>query len=127
MTRFLWVCLGGAVGTGARYGLSTWTAKRFGPLFPWGTLAVNVIGSFLIGAVMQVGLVTGRLSPDARIVLATGVLGGFTTYSSFNYETVRYFQESAWFLGTLNLAAMVLTCLAAGFGGVALARWLGAN
>jgi fluoride exporter len=127
MTRFLWVCLGGAVGTGARYGLSTWTARRFGPLFPWGTLAVNVIGSFLIGAVMQVGVATGRLSPDLRVVLATGVLGGFTTYSSFNYETVRYFQESAWLLGALNLALMVVGCLAAGFAGIAVARGLGAN
>ena len=127
MVRFLWICFGGAVGTGARYALSTWTAKRFGPLFPWGTLAVNVIGSFLIVAVMQVGLATGRLSPDVRIVLATGVLGGFTTYSSFNYETVRYFQESAWLLGAANLAAMVLSCLAAGFAGVAVARWLGAS
>jgi len=127
MARFLWVCLGGAVGTGARYGLSTWTARRFGPLFPYGTLAVNVIGSFLISAVMQVGLATGRLSPDLRIILATGVLGGFTTYSSFNYETVRYFQEPAWLLGALNLAAMVLSCLAAGVAGIAVARWLGAN
>ena len=122
MARFLWVCLGGALGTGARYGLSTWTAKRFGPLFPWGTLTVNVIGSFLIGAVMHAGL-AGRLSPETRVVLATGVLGGFTTYSSFNYETVRYFQESAWLLGALNLSLMVVGCLGAGIAGIAAARW----
>ena len=71
---------------------------------------MNVIGSFLIGAVMQVGLATGRLSPDVRIVLASGVLGGFTTYSSFNYETIRYFQESAWLM-VLNVGVMVVGCL----------------
>jgi CrcB protein len=71
---------------------------------------------------MHAGL-AGRLSPETRVVLATGVLGGFTTYSSFNYETVRYFQESAWLLGALNLSLMVAGCLGAGIAGVAAARW----
>jgi CrcB protein len=87
MVRFLWICLGGAIGTGARYLLSGWVARQFGSSFPYGTLAVNLVGSLLIGAVMHLALATAQLSPDLRVVIAVGVLGGFTTYSGFNYET----------------------------------------
>jgi CrcB protein len=124
MARFLWVCVGGAIGTGARYLLSGWALNRFGALFPYGTLVVNVIGSFFIGAIMQVALTTELLPPAARLILTMGVLGGFTTYSSFNYETIRYLQEGAWLLGTLNVFVMVAACLVAGMAGLASARWL---
>ncbi|HET9315661.1 MAG TPA: CrcB family protein, partial [Vicinamibacteria bacterium] len=87
MGRFLLVCLGGAVGTGARYLVSMAALRLLGAGFPYGTLTVNVLGSFLLGAIMHVGVTTTLLSPTARLVLATGVMGGFTTYSSFNYET----------------------------------------
>ena len=127
MVRFLWICLGGAIGTGARYLISGWALKRFGTSFPYGTLAVNLIGSFLIGAIMQVALTTALLPPTARLVLAVGVLGGFTTYSSFNYETIHYFQEGAWLVGFLNILIMVAACLAAGVAGLASARWLVGN
>ncbi len=80
MSRLLWICLGGAVGSGARYLVSTWVLAALGPAFPWGTLAVNAIGSFLLGALMHVGLSTDLLSPTLRIALSTGVLGGFTTF-----------------------------------------------
>jgi CrcB protein len=123
MSRFLWICLGGAVGTGARYLLSGWTLRRFGSLFPWGTLLANLIGCFLISAVMVVGLRTELFSPSVRLVLTMGVLGGFTTYSSFNYETISYFQEGAWLMGFSNLAVVVLGCLAAGVAGLASAQW----
>jgi CrcB protein len=121
MARFLLVCAGGAVGTGARYLLSTWLLRFAGPAFPWGTLAVNVLGCFLLGAVMEVGITTDLLSPTTRLTLATGVLGGFTTYSSFNYETLRYLQEDNWLLALANLAATVLICLLAGV----LGTWAG--
>lgn len=124
MIRFLWICLGGAIGTGARYLISGWTLKRFGTSFPYGTLAVNLIGSFLIGAIMQVALTTALLSPTLRLILVVGVMGGFTTYSSFSYETVHYFQEGAWLLGFLNILIMVAACLAAGVAGLGSARWL---
>lgn len=127
MVRFLWICLGGAIGTGARYLISGWALKRFGTSFPYGTLAVNLIGSFLIGAIMQVALTTALLPPTGRLVLAVGVLGGFTTYSSFNYETIHYFQEGAWLMGFLNILIMVAACLAAGVAGLASARWLVGN
>jgi CrcB protein len=114
MARFFWICLGGAIGTGARYLLSGWLQRATGAGFPWGTLAVNLIGSFLLGLVMQVSLTTDLISPTLRLAIATGVLGGFTTYSSFNYETLRLFQEDAWLLGLANLGVTVVACLLAG-------------
>jgi CrcB protein len=126
MGRLVLISLGGALGTAARYLLSGWLLRVLGPAFPYGTLAVNVIGSFLLGALMHVGLQTALLSPTARLVLGTGVLGGFTTYSTFNYETLQYLQEGAWGLAGLNVAATLLVCVAAGALGVAAARfWVG--
>jgi CrcB protein len=124
MARFLWICLGGAVGTGARYLLSGWLARLAGPGFPYGTLAVNVIGSFLLGLLMQVSLSTDALSPTLRLTLTTGVMGGFTTYSTFNYETLRLLQEGSWPLGVANLGITVLSCLATGLLGVFAGRAL---
>lgn len=122
MARFFWVCLGGAVGTGARYLLSGWTLASFGGSFPYGTLAVNVSGSFLLGALMHLSLATALVSPALRSVLAIGLMGGFTTYSTFNYETLEYFREGAWLLGMANAGATVIGCLVAGALGLALAR-----
>jgi len=127
MVNFLWICLGGAIGTGARYLLSGWALRLFGSAFPYGTLTVNVVASFLIGVIMYLGLTANVLSPTLRIVLTTGVMGGFTTYSSFNYETVQYFQEGIWLMGVWNILVMVLSCLIAGFIGLWGARWLFGN
>jgi CrcB protein len=113
MTRFLWICLGGAAGTGARYLMSGWV-QRLGGTFPYGTLAVNVLGSFLLGVIMRVALTTELLSPTPRLALTVGVLGGFTTYSTFNYETLQYFQDGAWLFAFLNILTTVLGCLIAG-------------
>ena len=124
MARFFWVCLGGAVGTGARYAISGWAARRLGAAFPYGTLLVNVVGSYLISLIMQLALVSETVPPDLRVVLTVGVMGGFTTYSTFNYETLAYFREGAWAMGSLNALGMVAACLAAGLAGVASARLL---
>lgn len=121
-TRLFLVCLGGAVGTGARYLVSGWALAVLGPAFPYGTLAVNVIGSLLLGIIMQLGLTTDLLSPTLRLTLATGVMGGFTTYSTFNYETLRYLEEGAWPRAALNVGVTLVTCLLAGIAGVAVAR-----
>lgn len=122
MIRFLLICLGGAAGTGARYLLATWMARVTGSGFPFGTLLVNVIGSFVLAVVMHVSLSTEWISSDARLILATGVLGGFTTYSTFNYETLVLFRDGAWGLALANLAATLLGCLAAAALGIAAAR-----
>ena len=95
----------------------------FGVSFPYATLIVNAVGSFLLGAIMHVGLTTTLLSPTARLVLATGVMGGFTTYSTFNYETTQYLREGALALALGNVAATLLLCLVAGALGLAVARW----
>ena len=124
MTRFLWICAGGAAGTGARYLLSTWALTAIGPTFPFGTLAVNLIGSFGMGLLVPVGHASPMLSPTTRLALTTGVLGGFTTYSAFNQETVRYIEDGAWRFALGNVALTLLLCLAAGFAGMALGRSL---
>jgi CrcB protein len=121
--RFLVVCLAGAAGTGARFLVTTGMLRWFGPAFPSGTFGVNVVGSCLLGLVMELAL-HGAIAPDLRVVLAAGVMGGFTTYSSFNYEALAYFQRGAWALGRGYLLATVVGCLAAGALGVAGARWL---
>jgi len=124
MARFLWICLGGAVGTGARYLLSGWVLRLTGPGFPYGTLAVNVVGSFLLCLLMQIGLSAEAIPPTLRLVLATGVLGGFTTYSAFNYETLRLLQEDTWLLGLANLGVMLASCLVAGYLGFVVGKLL---
>jgi CrcB protein len=124
MSRFLWICLGGAAGTGARYLLSGWLLRTLGPGFPWGTLAVNVIGSFLLGLLMHIALATALLSPTLRLTLTTGVMGGFTTYSTFNYETLQYLQRNEWLAAGTNVATTLLVCLAVGALGVLTGRLL---
>ena len=124
MSRFFWICAAGAVGTGARYLISGWALAALGAGFPYGTLAVNVVGSFLMGIVMQVGLATPILSPTLRMTLATGFIGGFTTYSTFNFETIRLVQTGAWKLAVGNVAITLVTCFTAGLAGIALGRSL---
>lgn len=122
MIRFLLICLGGAIGTGARYLTAVWAATAFGTAFPVGTLLVNIAGSFLLGFIAHIGTATELLSPTMRLALTTGVLGGFTTYSSFNYETTAFFRGGAWLYGSLNVVATVLACLVAGLLGLGLGR-----
>ncbi|HSQ00419.1 MAG TPA: fluoride efflux transporter CrcB [Candidatus Dormibacteraeota bacterium] len=122
--RLFWICLGGAFGSGARYLISGWVLDYLGPAFPSGTLAVNAIGSFLLGALMFLGVEAGMLSPTLRLALTTGVMGGFTTYSTFSYETMRYLQDGSWALALVNVAVTVVGCLVACLLGWGLAQWL---
>jgi CrcB protein len=124
MNRLLLVCLGGAAGSGARYLLATWVTAKAGGGFPFGTLAVNVIGSFAMGFLAKYAA-AHETSETTRIFLATGVLGGFTTYSAFNEETLRFVQLGAWGPAAMNVGATVAACLAAGFAGFAAARAAG--
>jgi CrcB protein len=82
------------------------------------------VGAFLIGLVMHVGLSSSLLSPTLRLFLTTGVMGGLTTYSAFNYETLALLREGSWELGLANVAVTVLGCLAAGVAGLAAGRAL---
>jgi CrcB protein len=83
---------------------------------------VNALGSFLIGLLMHVGLETTLISPTARLFLTTGVMGGLTTYSTFNYETLQLASEGDWHLAATNVAATVVVCLAAGVLGLSAGR-----
>jgi len=122
---FFMVCLGGTVGTAARYLLGVSVQAAFGPSFPVGTLAVNLIGSFLVSLVMYLGVDKGLIATPTRIVLCTGVLGGFTTYSSFNFETMRLWQQGSIGLGLLNLGLTVAGCLVMGALGLLAGHLLG--
>lgn len=111
MKLFLWVCAGGAAGSGARYLIAVWSVDRFGKGFPWGTLAVNIVGCLLLGVLMRIGEKSAWLSPTLLVALTTGVLGGFTTYSSFNFEVYRQLEA-----GHVRTAlAYVLLTLGGGF------------
>jgi len=115
----LLLMLGGAVGTYARYSLSRWfNAQPWGQTFPYGTLVVNVSGSFLLGVVYV--LFMNRLPPDARdwyLLFGTGFCGGYTTFSTFELETFQLVRNGSWGLALLNVGGSV----AAGFVGVFLA------
>jgi CrcB protein len=120
--RLFCVCIGGAIGSGARYLVSTWMLATFGPAFPYGTLTVNIAGSFVLAALMQIATMTDRIPPTAFLMLTTGVLGGFTTYSAFSYESFRYLQEGAWALAASYIVTTVVGCLAACAAGIMAAR-----
>jgi CrcB protein len=122
MSLFLLVCLAGAIGTGARYWIALEAPRLLGGAFPYATLIVNTAGSFLLGAISYVGLATSLMSPEVRLVLGVGLMGGFTTYSSFNHETLDYLRTGAYALAGLNVLATVLLCLLSGALGLAAAR-----
>ena len=123
MERFLWICFGGAAGTGARYLVALWAAQRFGSTFPFGTLIVNVVGCFAIAAFMHAALALSW-SATARSAITIGFIGGLTTYSSFNYETSRLFEEGARGAAALNATATIFGAFAAGWLGMLSARLL---
>lgn len=116
----LLVMLGGAAGTLARYLANVWLAHLFGPTLPYATFSVNVLGSFLLAVLSELGAGHGILGVDLRLVLGTGVIGGFTTYSSFNMETLRMAEQGELGRAASYVALTVVTCLAAG----ALGLWL---
>ncbi len=123
MGRALLICLAGALGTGARYGAALASVRLFGAGIPWGTLFVNVVGSFLLAAIAVLGAQSGGLSPTAKLVFGTGFCGGFTTYSAFNQETFTYLQDGAVGRAALYVVGTVAVCLLAGLAGWGLASW----
>lgn len=118
--KVLIVFVGSGVGGALRFLLSGWLTARFGP-FPYGTITVNVLGSFLIALILQLGAGPAALNSEVRLALTTGVLGGFTTYSTFNAESLALFQRGAVLDGVLNVTVTVAGCLVAGVLGL----WLG--
>ncbi|MGH7317025.1 MAG: fluoride efflux transporter CrcB [Candidatus Rokuibacteriota bacterium] len=119
--HFALVCLGGAVGTGARYLLGGLAIRWLGADFPHGTLLVNLIGSLLIGLVQELGAALA-IPEGVRVVVAVGVLGGFTTYSAFAYESLRLAGEGAWGAAVLYVGLTTMLCLGACLLGIAAGR-----
>ncbi len=111
MKNLLLVCCGGAAGSGLRYLVGVWAARALGAGFPSGTLIVNVLGAFAIAVVMGLGLAEGA---SLRLFIVTGVLGGFTTYSSFNHEVLRLYGDGAVGAAALYVAVTLIGCLLAG-------------
>ncbi|MBM3880888.1 MAG: fluoride efflux transporter CrcB [Verrucomicrobia bacterium] len=115
MRDYLWVGLGGALGSIGRFWLSGWAASRFGETFPWGTLLVNLSGSFVIGLLATLTAPEGRwwVTPSTRQFIMIGVLGGYTTFSSFSLQTLTLAQEGEWGRAGVYVLASVGLCLAA--------------
>ncbi|MBL7686012.1 MAG: fluoride efflux transporter CrcB [Deltaproteobacteria bacterium] len=113
MTQFLLVCMGGALGSGLRFLVSKAIQSLLGLSFPYGTLTVNVLGSFFMSLIISYLLSVSTFSDSLRIFLTVGVLGGFTTYSSFNQEIFYYFQREEWKLFFLYSLSTFFLCLLA--------------
>jgi fluoride exporter len=109
----MWVALGSAIGGVARYWCSGLIARMMGETFPWGTLIVNVVGSFLIGLIATVSGTDGRfiVPAEARQFLMIGILGGFTTFSSFSLQTLTLARDGQWLLVGANIVGSVVLCL----------------
>jgi len=119
MSLYLWITLGSGLGGLARYALSGLVAQQFGETFPWGTLIVNVSGSFVIGLFSTLTDPDGRLpvGGTTRQFVMTGVLGGFTTFSSFSLQTLSLARDGEWLRAGGNIVGSVILCL--------FAVWLG--
>ncbi len=122
------VASGGALGAASRYAVVVFCAQVLGSSFPWGTLAVNVVGSLLMGVMFKWFLVSGELSENLRLFLTTGFLGGFTTFSAFSLDAVGLVQQSAYSLSLLYvMASVIASVLALWFGFIVfdlLSSWL---
>ncbi|HEX2113865.1 MAG TPA: fluoride efflux transporter CrcB [Alphaproteobacteria bacterium] len=122
MTPVLAVALGGALGSVARYLVVAQMARWLGPAFPWGTLAVNVIGGLAIGLMAEAMALKWPVSPETRLFLITGILGGFTTFSAFSLEVVALVERSAFGAALAYVVASVVLSVGAVFAGFALVR-----
>ena len=118
MMNIVFVGLGGFIGASTRYLISLYASKLFTSKIPIGTLTVNVLGSLIIGIVMELTLKTSLISPHMKLFLTTGFLGGLTTFSTFSYETMELIEKGELLLAIFNIALNLLLSL----GGAILGR-----
>lgn len=120
MLKMLYVGIGGFIGSVLRYIIAIYSTKFFGGQLPYGTLLVNVTGGIMIGIIMNLSLMTNNMSPEFRLFCTTGVMGGFTTFSAFSYETINLFNTSNYILAVINIGLNVFLSL----GGVLLGQYI---
>lgn len=113
MIDFLLISAGAVFGANARYWLGTWAAQKWGSIFPFGTLLINVTGSFLLGLFMTLATERFLLDPRWRLLVAVGFLGAYTTFSTFTYESFNLIFKGQWLPGLINLLGSSLLGLAA--------------
>ena len=124
MKDFLAISLAAVAGANLRYLLSRLAAKQFGPVFPYGTLLINVVGSFIVGFSLVWTTQRALVDPRWRLLVVVGFCGSFTTFSSYAFETMAYFEQGQWSLMLANILTNNILCLGAVLGGMALARVL---
>ena len=124
MERFILICVGGAIGTALRYLTVGAVVRWLGVEFPYGTLIVNVVGSFLIGLIQEFALTSALIPEPTRLFLTVGIMGGLTTYSSFSYDTLHLMQTGAWGYAWVYVLVTTAVCLGVCLLGIALGRAL---
>jgi fluoride exporter len=117
MGKYLFIGLGGAIGSVCRYGLSSFIYRILGDRFPYGTMTVNILGCFAIGLLMMLFDERWLVQPNVRLFLTVGILGGFTTFSTFSYETIEIFRGGNISFGLLNMLGSIVLCLGATWAG----------
>jgi fluoride exporter len=120
--NFVVVALGAIFGANLRYIVSRYAAKVLGPVFPYGTLLINVVGSFVVGWFVIWSTERVLLDPRWRLLIVVGFCGGFTTFSSYAFESIAYFEQGQWRLMVLNIVSNNVLCLLAALAGMAVAR-----
>lgn len=111
MLNYILVSAGAAIGGALRYGISTYIQKNISVIFPYGTLVVNIVGSFLLGMIMFYLNEKELIGNEFRLFLTVGFCGGFTTFSTFSYETLNLFRDSEFGLAIYNVLLNVVLCL----------------
>ena len=124
MRDFLAISLAAIGGANLRYVLSRLAAREFGPIFPYGTVGINVLGSFIVGFFVVWTTERALVDPRWRLLVVVGFCGSFTTFSSYAFETMSYFEQGQWALMLTNILSNNLLCLGAVLAGMALARVL---
>lgn len=121
MRAALFVALGGAVGSVARWAVTGWVQQWTRSTLPWGTFVVNATGSFAIGLLVTLALERAVIAPTTRLLLVTGVLGGYTTFSAFSYETLALLRDGQWPAAAGYALGSLVVGVAAAFAGAAIA------
>jgi len=124
LSNYLWIAIGAVVGASARYYLSVSVSRNFASAFPYGTLLINITGSFILGFFLVFSTERALLDPRWRLLVAIGFCGSYTTFSSYAFESFALMEQGQWLLTGVNIVASNALCLAAVLAGAALARGL---